>query len=151
MRIQDLEGIDEFLEEVNARAASRILEIIVQQLDTLNANIASLTATVATVVAQDASLVPELEQAQADLAAAQAALADAPTADQVQAAAEAVAAADALLQAIVVPAPTPAFVEKIAGESYSDYQSRVENWNADPANPQVSLLDEASWDALPAS
>jgi len=46
------------------------------------------------------------------------------------------------------PPPT-AFVTKVSGESFSDYQARVTAWNADPANAttQVTALDNSTWTA----
>jgi hypothetical protein len=47
--------------------------------------------------------------------------------------------------------PPPAFVDRVSGESYVDYQARVAAWNADTANSanQVVELSETDWNAIP--
>lgn len=43
---------------------------------------------------------------------------------------------------------SPSFVAKVQGESYADYQGRVNAWNSDPANATTPVVaeDEATWD-----
>jgi hypothetical protein len=57
---------------------------------------------------------------------------------------------DAIAAALTPVAAPAAFVVKVDGETWADYNVRLVNYNASvPIANQAPALDEATWDALP--
>lgn len=160
MRHLDDEDLDAIAVLLDARILSQLSEMeqhIMSSLADLLTEDASLNDEINQVIAlvqQDATLINDLKGTigSGNLNPTQQSQVDALFA-QMTAQHDAIVAA---LQPAPAPAPAPtpaAFVVKVAGESFTDYQARVAAWNADPANAndQVTEAAEADWDALPVS